>query len=103
MNDLEFREIDITRQASKDFHSHISKCSKERPNIVALTWVEGSRKIMLVAESPNHSSCPDMGNIAGYLVEVPSGKIIKRYDKKELRANYGSYFGPRLDFKYKDE
>jgi hypothetical protein len=103
MKDPEQKEIDITRQAARDFHQYISKCPEERPNVVSLAWVEGTCKLLLVAESPNHSSCPDMGSIVSYLVAVPSGEIIKRYDKKELRANYGSYFGPRLDFKYKDE
>jgi hypothetical protein len=103
MKGREFGEIDVTHQAAEDFHKHISKCPKEQPNVIAITWVGGSRQLLLVAESPDHSSCPDMGNIAGYLVEMPSGEIIKRYDKKELRANYGSYFGPRLNFKFKDE
>jgi hypothetical protein len=103
MKGREFGEIDISHQAAEDFHEHFSKCPKEQPNVIAITWVGGSRQLLLVAESPDHSSCPDMGNIAGYLVEVPSGEIIKRYNKKELRANYGSYFGPRLNFKYKDE
>jgi len=103
MNDSKFREIDITRQASKDFHSHVSECHEEQPNVIALAWVEGSRKILLVAESPNHSSCPDMGNIAGYLVEVPSGEILKRYDKKVLKTKFSHYFGPRLNSKYMDD
>jgi len=103
MSDRKLRETNFTQQAAKDFHSHISKCPDEQPNIIALGWVESSRKLLLVAESPNHSSCPDMGNIAGYLVEVPSGKILKQYDKKALRTNFSQYFGPRLNSKYKND
>jgi hypothetical protein len=103
VNAGKLREIDITQEAAKDFHNHISKCAEEQPNMIALAWLDGSRKLLLVAESPNHSSCPDMGNIAGYIIEVPSGRILNTYDKKALKAKFGHFFGPRLKSKYRDD
>ena len=102
MKDQRQKEIDITKQAAKDYYKHISKCPDEEPNIVALGWLEGSRKLLVVAETPNHSSCPDMGNIAGYLVAVPSGKILRKYNKQELKTNFENFMGPRLKGKYEE-
>ena len=100
MKDPKQKEINISQRVARDFHKNISQCPEEEPNIVALAWIEGSRKLLLVAESPNHSSCPDMGNIAGYQISVPSGKILKRYNKTELKNQFEQYFGERLKSKY---
>lgn len=103
MNDPELRELDVTTQALSEFRQKISRCLDETSNVVAVGWVEGGHKLLLVVESPNHSSCPDMGNIHGYTVEVPSGKIVARYSKELLRSKYGRLFGSRLVDKYRPE
>ena len=103
MKDPELRELDVTSQALSEFRQKISRCPDEASNVAAVGWVDGGHKLLLVVESPNHSSCPDMGNIHGYAVEVPSGKILARYNKEALRSKYGSLFGGRLVDKYRPE
>lgn len=101
--DPELRELDVSSQALSDFRQKISRCPDEISNVAAVGWVDGARKLLLVVESPNHSSCPDMGDIQGYVVEVISGKIVAQYNKETLQSKYGGLFGSRLIDKYRPE
>jgi hypothetical protein len=99
-NDNWSKEIDITQDALEDYQRLITRCPEEIPNVVAVGWVGTSDQLLIVVETPNHSSCPDMGNIEGYLVAVPSGKVIQRYDHDALRKQYSHLMGQRLLSKY---
>jgi hypothetical protein len=92
--------IDVGQQVAAEFQAKVSRCREEVPNVVAVGWPKDSRSLVVVVESPSHSSCPDMGAIAGYTVEVPSGIIKARFDKNQLRKAFGSLLGPRLISKY---
>ena len=99
------RRVDIAKQAKKEFMTTY-KCvtagdptANEQPNIAALKWLNGSNKLLLVAEVPPHSSCPEMGKLMGYVVSVPSGRVLQRYKERELRKTWSPVFGERLSTK----
>lgn len=95
------KKTDVSAQAKRDAQS-LYKCGSsdepgnEEPNIGAVQWIAGSSELLIVAEVPPHSSCPEMGKLFGYIVSVPSGKIIRRFDEQQLKASWGSLFGERL-------
>ena|SRR2546422_369590 len=89
-------EADISQAALKDFQSRVSGCPEEKANIAAIGWDGGSKKLLLVAEAPPHSSCRDMGKIHGYLVAVPTGEILAKYDRRSIEKSWGSLLGQRL-------
>ena len=90
------RWSDVTQEAVKRFRK-LYKCREpEDPNVGAATWVKGSEQLLLITEVPPHSSCPEMGKIRGYLVEVPSGKIIREYAEGDVRARWGWHLGYRF-------
>ena len=99
-NDNWTKEIDVSQDALEDYQRLITRCPEEIPNVVALGWVGTTDQLLIVVETPNHSSCPDMGNVEGYLVAVPSGKVIQRYDQDALRKQYSHLMGQRLLSKY---
>ena len=90
------RRYDIMKEVEKDFAPHLQCQPPEKLNIGAVGWVAGSRRLVLVAEVPPHSSCLNMGEIRGYLVSVPSGKILRVYSARALRVRWGNMLGTRL-------
>jgi len=94
------RELELHKQVIAEF-SLKSFCEKpgdlrDSANIVAVRWIAGSAKLLMAAEVPSHSSCRDMGSVTGFIVEVPSGKILERLTWPELRTQWGRYLGERL-------
>jgi len=94
-------DADITNEVKKDFMARYN-CDvwgedrgNEIPNIAAIKWLNGSSKLLLLAEVPPHSSCPEMGKFMGYVVSVPSGKILVRYSAAEVKAKWGRSLGRR--------
>jgi hypothetical protein len=67
----------------------------EIPNIAAISWLRGSNDVLLIAEVPPHSSCPEMGKFMGYRVLIGSGKILGRYSAEEVKTRWGGFLGPR--------
>ena len=101
MSDKYVKLIDITQQVKKDFMTRY-KCvvpedptANEEPNIAAIKWFNDSKELLLLAEVPPHSSCPEMGKLMGYVVSVPSGNILSRYEEQHLRARWGRFLGER--------
>lgn len=70
--------------------------SNEEPNIAAITWLDGSRRLLMVAEVPPHSSCAQMGWFMGYEIAVPSGDIVQTYETAELVKRWRPELGKRL-------
>lgn len=93
------RFLRVTEQVVKGFKRHYRCEDPEEPNIGAIKWVNGSNQLLVVAEVPPHSSCPEMGKIRGYSVEVPSGRIVREFGEKELRARWGRFLGQRFEKK----
>ncbi len=52
-----------------------------------------------MGEIPYHSSCADVGKIYGYLVAVPAGSVLARFDKDEICKSWLEKLGPRLSEK----
>jgi len=78
--------VNVSKEVERDFKKSYECFEAEAPNIAGLNWLHGSRRLLLVAEVPPHSSCPQMGLFAGYIVSVPGGKIIERLNQRQLTA-----------------
>lgn len=90
------RREHVTREVVRRFHKHYRCIEPEEPNVGAITWVKGSEQLLVVAEVPPHSSCPEMGKVRGYLVEVPTGRILQEFPENQLKARWGRHLGQRF-------
>jgi len=88
--------VDVTRRVTDAFKKTYRCVTPEEPNIGAVKWVNGSTELLLVAEVPPHSSCPEMGKVRGYIVKVPNGIIQKELSRARLQEGWGSALGYRL-------
>ena len=88
--------FDVAAAAVGAFKKHYSCVGPEEPNVGAVAWVKGSEQVLLALEVPPHSSCPQMGMLRGYLVQVPSGQIVEELAEPELRRRWGGSLGLRL-------
>ncbi len=96
IEDAKVRPLNLTPGIVKRFKKQYTCSEPEEPNIAAIKWWNGSDKLLFVAEVPPHSTCPGMGKVMGYLVAIPSGKIIKEISEKKLKSDWGAYLGQRL-------
>lgn len=87
--------LNVTKEVVNSFKKHYHCKEPEEPNVGAIKWLNGA-KLLLVAEVPPHSSCPEMGEIRGYIVEIPTGEILQEFDEKRLRTGWGDYLGKRF-------
>lgn len=90
------RYLNVTQEVIMQFKKYYKCDEPEEPNVGAIRWLKGSKNLLLVAEVPPHSTCPEMGRVRGYIVEIPNGKILQEFDEKELRAQWGSHLGRRF-------
>ncbi len=95
------KQVNVSEQVFLDFSrrkvtSRGNGCSSEGPNIGGITWLNGSSRIVLLAEAPPHSSDCDMGRIHGYLVAVPSGAVLAQYREADVHRVFGSKLGGRF-------
>ncbi|MBI4525852.1 MAG: hypothetical protein HY695_18805 [Deltaproteobacteria bacterium] len=95
------RRINVTKEVEREFKKHYKCTDSEDPNIGAIKWLKGSRNLLVVAEVPPHSTCPQMGLFMGYIVSVPSGKILEQFSQQRLKSVWGRYLGARLNPKAK--
>lgn len=94
--------LNVTKEVVQSFKRHYRCKESEDPNVGAVKWLNGGKCLLLVAEVPPHSSCPEMGKLRGYIVEVPTGKIVQQFDERKLRADWGQYLGKRFNHKQKN-
>ena len=80
------RYFDVMQKAISEFKKHYMCYVPEVPNIGAVKWLGGSDKLLLMSEVPPHSGCPEMGKVRGYIVEVPSGRIVEEFDERTLAS-----------------
>ena len=72
------------------------KCGlAESPNVVAVKWLDGSKRLLFAAQIINHSNC-DIGTSKGFVVNVENLHVVKRYDQIEMKRLFGSDLGPWL-------
>ena len=100
ISDTSLQRAKVTDRAFEDFSrrkvTRKRPCEVEAPNLGALTWSQSSKRLLIIAEAPPHSSCCDMGRIHGYMVDVPTGTIIARYSLTDLVKLYQAKFGWRF-------
>jgi len=90
------RSVDVSKEVVQSFKKYYRCKEPEEPNIGAVKWLNGAHRLLLVAEVPPHSSCLEMGKLRGYIVDIPTGKILQEFSEKKLRADWGVYLGRRL-------
>jgi hypothetical protein len=100
VNEDGIQRINIGDQAFAEFKARkvVRKkdCNIEAPNIGAVAWIDGSSRLIILAEAPPHSSCCDMGYVKGFLLEIPNGKILARYSRAELGRTFKNRLGGRF-------
>jgi hypothetical protein len=89
-------ESDPGRLVLAHFKQLFPRCPDEYPNVAAVGWVDGSRRLRLVVEMPCHSSCTDMCRVAGYVVDTAGGVILERLPETALRRAWKAAIGSRL-------
>lgn len=87
---------DVTAEAAGRFRESVKCLGAEEPNFGAIKWLKESKNLLLVAEAPARASCSDKNARWGYIVEVPSGKVLSELDPKKLLDDWGEYLGPRI-------
>jgi hypothetical protein len=85
------RRINIASEVKSRFKKEYTCYEPEDPETAGIKWLKGSQELLLVAEVPPHSSCPEMGKKKGYVVQIPSGNILKELTEDELKVKYEKY------------
>lgn len=67
------------------------------PNAGLLRFVPGTMRVLLAVEAPMDSSCADRDALRGFIVEVPSGKVLRELDRTRLVEEWGEALGSRFD------
>jgi hypothetical protein len=89
--------LNPTSAVEKDFLHHYPKCfTPETPNLGGVSWIKDSRHLLVAAEVLPHSNCDMMGTFSLYEIEVPSGKIIGKYDQLEAKKLFWKILGVEL-------
>jgi hypothetical protein len=90
-----WRRVDFSQRIATLFKPRMHCDDDEIPNVGAVGWTSGKR-LIAVAQVPPHSSCANMGFVAGYIVDVPSGDVLMDIDLRTLRERYGRMLGSSL-------
>ena len=86
----------VTAEVANRLKKEIQCPDAGEPHFGAIKWVKESKNLLVVAEVPEHSSCPEKGTLRGYIIEVPSGKVLSELPLKQLVDDWGGYLGPRI-------
>ncbi|MBV8115272.1 MAG: hypothetical protein JO300_11050 [Silvibacterium sp.] len=104
----EVRKVDLDKPVRDDIArtyppcipaDGIQSCSEEEKkamvqdhdwvNVAGMKWMGGSDRLLVVGNVPDSSRYgANMGKWLGYEIEVPSGKILKRYSRREFRSRW---------------
>jgi hypothetical protein len=87
---------DVTADAAGRFKEQIKCPDAGEPHFGAVKWVKESKNLLVVAEVTERSSCSEKGMFHGYIIEVPSGKVLSELPPKKLVDDWGEYLGPRI-------
>jgi hypothetical protein len=104
------REVTVTDKAQMDMVKSFPPCKAWRMvrdcdevakdpeyNMSGLAWTQDSSAIYVFAEVPPSSSYGGiMGQVLGYELAVPSGKILKRFSARELKEQWSKYAAWRV-------
>jgi hypothetical protein len=78
-------EIDPTPVVLTSFGQPVKCEVPEAPNVGAITWISGSKRILIAAEIIHHSNCDSFGTFKAYEVSLPELKIVRTYDQLEAK------------------
>ena len=95
---LEFDRVnyyDVTAEAAGRFKERFACLASDEPNFGAIKWLKESKNLLLAAEVPSRASCSEKIAPWGYIVEVPSGKVLSELAPKKLQDDWGDYLGAR--------
>lgn len=62
-------------------------------NTASIAWLNGHRQLLILQQVPNSSSCANMGNSMGYILDVKSHRIVKELRPNEVKLHYMKYLG----------
>jgi hypothetical protein len=66
------------------------------PNVAGFKWLDGSSRLVLVAEVPPLGICKQADYFAGYEIALASQQIIQRFSPQQLRDRWSEVLGERL-------
>ncbi|MHB8844961.1 MAG: hypothetical protein ACYC7L_09455 [Nitrospirota bacterium] len=95
---LEYERVnyhDVTAAAAAKLREQ-AKCPAEELNFGAIKWVRESKTLLIVGEIAPRADCPEKGAMWGYIVEVPSGTVLRELSPKKLVDEWGEFLGPRV-------
>jgi hypothetical protein len=78
-------ENSLTRIAFNDFKSR-HYCEIRGNNLFFLGWTPDSQNVFLVTEVYPTSDCKEWSRFAGYLMDVTTNRIIRRYSERDTTA-----------------
>lgn len=67
----------------------------EIANIATIGFVK-SDEVLVVAESPPHSSCEDMGRIVGFLVNTTETRVSDPIQEEDMKTKWNGILGCRI-------
>lgn len=92
-----FRIQDLTPALHKRARRWRKVCDGDDPtNVGAICWRRDYQRIVIGAEVPNHSVCPDMGSFRAYEVELPSSRIVQEWPESAARRLFAGALGTEL-------
>ena len=87
---------DITLEAANRFRDLMKCPDAGDPHFGAVKWTKESKNLLVVAEASARASCAEKEAFRGYIIEVPSGKVLSELEPKKLIDKWGAYLGPRI-------
>jgi hypothetical protein len=79
-------ELPATRAARDDFDARYG-CEERSNNVQAYSWFSDSRTLVLAVSVYSNGDCGRQpGRTEGYVVDAPSGRVLKRWNLKQLHA-----------------
>lgn len=75
----------------------LAQCdSHEQINMGTIAFSNNNKELFLIAEVPPHSSCKNMGEIAGFYISIASLKIVEQLSQNMIKENWNDYLGCRF-------
>jgi hypothetical protein len=91
-----FAYYSITGDAIDLFLKEYPCTSPLLPNAGALKYLKPSKQLLLAVEAPMASSCGTHDAVRGYIVDLPSGAVVKELYRKDLLEDWSEALGPRF-------
>jgi len=90
------RKLDATRPVREAFGHPVVCAYPEPPNVAAVSWLNGSRRLLVAAQIVDHSVCDSFGTFKLYELDVPGLAVGKTYDQLQAKRLFGAQLGSFL-------